>query len=253
MTEIVPSESPREVARYFQESGLFPDLRSEAQAFVKIVAGREMGLGPLAAVSGLNVIKGRVTFSANLLASMVKRHPVYDYRVEDHTEETCRIAFYQSGEEIGTSEFTIEDARRAGLAGQNWQRYPKAMLFARALTQGVRWFCPDVTSGTPAYVSEELTETVGHPETVDPRVRGDLEVPPDVSEGEVVNGTVEPTADLKRLADLVEEYELTEEAREGLREFVRDGGDEAVETAINLLEKGNLSALFAGLEWEASR
>ena len=81
MTDLVIHETPSQVARAFQESGLFPDLRSEAQAFVKIVAGQELGLGPLASVSGLNVIKGRVTFSANLLASMVKRHPSYDYRV----------------------------------------------------------------------------------------------------------------------------------------------------------------------------
>ena len=30
------------------------------------------------------------------------------------------------------------------------------MMFARALSQGVRWYCPDVTAGTPAYSPEEL-------------------------------------------------------------------------------------------------
>jgi hypothetical protein len=232
MTEIVPTESPREVARYFQESGLFPDLRSEAQAFVKIVAGREMGLGPLAAVSGLNVIKGRVTFSANLLASMVKRHPVYDYRVTDHTDEACRIAFLQNREEIGVSEFTVADAKRAGLGGMNWQKYPKAMLFARALTQGVRWYCPDVTSGTTAYVPEEVGDQVE--EVIEP------------------TEVVEPPSRLDYLGSLVDDYELTEEEREALRDFIRDGGEDAVESAIDLLENGNLAALLAGIEFEAA-
>lgn len=249
MNELVVNESPREVARYFQESGLFPDLRSEAQAFVKIVAGREMGLGPLAAVSGLNVIKGRVTFSANLLASMVKRHPSYDYRVEQHTGDACRIAFYQSGEPIGVSEFTVADARRAGLGGPNWQKYPKAMLFARALTQGVRWYCPDVTSGTAAYVPEELSDATGGAEISDGKVP-DFEMPSDP----VVVGA-EPTEqprDLDYLGSLVDDYELTEEERAGLRDFVRDGGQDAVSTAIDLLENGNLRALLAGIEFEAS-
>lgn len=232
MTDVVRHESPRELALYFQKSGLFPDLRSEAQAYVKIVAGQELGLGPLASVSGLNVIKGRVTFSANLLASMVKRHPLYDYRVTDHSDRICRIVFFQDGEEIGVSEFTIEDAKRAGLGGNSWSRYPKAMLFARALTQGVRWFAPDVTAGAPAYSPEELEET-------EPSVE-------DSSESD--RGV---WSRLNDLGALVDDYELDVDQRAALREYVRTGGSEAIETAIRLLEAGEPRALFAGIAHES--
>lgn len=235
MTEIVPAESPRELATYFQKSGLFPDLRSEAQAYVKIVAGRELGLGPLASVSGLNVIKGRVTFSANLLASMVKRHPAYDYRVAVHDDRSCQIVFFQDGREIGTSEFTVEDAKRAGLSGTNWTRYPKAMLFARALTQGVRWFCPDVTAGAPAYSPDEL-EDAGPPRREE--VRADAPK----------RGVWDR---LNELGALVDDYEFDEDQRAALRKFVSDGGRPAIETAIDLLEEGNPRALFAGIAYES--
>lgn len=228
MTELITTPTA-EVAARFQQSGLFPDLRSEAQAYVKILAGQELGIGPMAAVAGLNVIKGRVTFSANLLASLVKGHPVYDYRVAEHTAEACRIAFLQNGEEIGVSEFTVADAKRAGLGGQNWQKYPKAMMFARALTQGVRWYCPDVTSGTPAYVPEEIGEE------------------------EVVAEVVEEPRRVDYLAGLIDEFGFTDEERTGLREYIRDGGDDAIEVAIDLLEDGNPKALFAGIEYEARR
>jgi hypothetical protein len=239
MTEIVKSESPRELALYFQKSGLFPDLQSEAQAYVKIVAGRELGLGPLASVSGLNVIKGRVTFSANLIASMVKRHPLYDYRVQSHDDRLCRIEFFQSGESIGISEFSADDARRAGLGGQNWNKYPKAMLFARALTQGVRWFCPDVTAGAPAYVPEEI----GGDDPV--QVEAEVIETPEQRPREDVR--------LDYLATLVEEFEFDDDQKAALRDFVRAGGMNAIETAILFLEDGNTSALWAGMEYEVGQ
>ena len=235
MTELVQrdQDSPAVLARYFQQSGLFPDLQSEAQAYVKVVAGRELGLGPLASVSGLNVIKGRVTFSANLLASMVKRHPLYDYRVADHSERGCRIVFTEGGEEIGVSTFTLEDAKRAGLGGQSWQKYPQAMLFARALTQGVRWFCPDVTAGAPAYSPEELADG-------------------EVLEEVHVEATDRPEL-LEQLASEIEDYDFDEDQRAAIRDFVRAGGDNAIQTALALLREGNPTALFRGMQYEAEQ
>lgn len=225
MTELVHAP-PREVAQAFKASGLFPDLKSEAQAYVKVVAGAEMGIGPMASMTGINVIQGKPTFSANLLAALLKRHPAYDYRVKDHTDESCRIVFYQHGEEVGTSEFSMDDAKRAGVAGgQNWRKFPKAMLFARALTQGVRWHAPDVTAG-PAYVPEELEQ-----------------------EAEVVEVIEEPTP-LIELGELVRE-QLTDEEAAALREWLREGDlDEKAAQALELLQEGNKAALLAGLEFD---
>lgn len=148
---------PMTVARAFKESGMFPDLKSEAQAVVKIVAGQEVGFGPMAAMQAVQMIQGKPTFSANALAALVKRHPAYNYRTREHTAESCSIEFYEDGEPCGISTFSMADAQAAGLnRNQTWQKYPKAMLFARALSQGVRWYAPDVTAGAAAYVPEEL-------------------------------------------------------------------------------------------------
>lgn len=62
---------------------MFPDLQSEAQAVVKIVAGQEVGFGPMAAMQAVQMIQGRPTFSANALAALVKRHPAYNYRTRE--------------------------------------------------------------------------------------------------------------------------------------------------------------------------
>jgi hypothetical protein len=175
--DVFAGTDPASVARAFKASGMFPDLQSEAQAFVKVMAGRELGIGPMASMMGINMIQGKVTLSANLMASQVKASPVYDYIVREHTAESCSIEFLQNGEVCGTSTFTMEDARRAGLvkSGGAWMKYPKALLFARTLSQGVRWYCPDVLNGSPAYVPEELGaqvneegEAVQAAEEVDP-------------------------------------------------------------------------------------
>lgn len=148
---------PMQLGEVFAKSGWFKDSTDPAKAVVKIIAGREMGIGPMASMQGIHIIEGKPSLSANLLATQVKRHPAYDYIPRQVTDQGARIEFFQNGDPIGTSEFTMADAQKAGIAGkQNFRKYPKAMMFARALSQGVRWFCPDVTAGSPAYVPEEL-------------------------------------------------------------------------------------------------
>jgi hypothetical protein len=172
---------PIKLAEHFARSGYFKDAADLSKAVVKIAAGEELGLGPMGSMQGIHIIEGKPSLSANVLAALVKRHPVYDYIVRALTERGARIAFLQNGEPIGVSEFTMADAERAGIAGkQNFKRYPKAMMFARALSQGVRWYCPDVTAGSPAYVPEELGAEVdesGEPlEAEAPRADGEDEV-----------------------------------------------------------------------------
>jgi hypothetical protein len=41
-------------------------------------------------------------------------------------------------------------------AGSSWEKYPSNMLFARAISSGVRIYCPDVFNGNLVYVPEEL-------------------------------------------------------------------------------------------------
>jgi hypothetical protein len=136
-------------------SGLFPDLRSVAQAQVKVAAGRALGLDPVTAVAQLNVIKGRVTMSAQLMAALIKRSGKYDYAVVRLDATGCELAFAQGGREIGRCSFVEEDARRAGLLrGDNYRKYPEDMFFARCLSRGARRFCPDALLG--AYVGGEI-------------------------------------------------------------------------------------------------
>lgn len=159
------------IAKSFAESGMFTDTKQVAQAFVKIQAGQEIGIPPFAAMTGIHIIQGKPTIGAGLIASRVKGSGKYDYKVIQQDEKACSIDFYQGKELIGNSTFTMEDAKKAQT--KNIDKFPKNMLFARAISNGVKWFCPDVFSG-PVYVPEEMaqaeeqkTEDINHVEVVE--------------------------------------------------------------------------------------
>ena len=148
-------------AKAMSASGFFPDSKSAAQAVVKVLAGRELGFGAFASMTGVAVIQGKPVIGANLLAAAVKQTGKYNYRVTEHTAEVCRIKFLEGNQEVGISSFTMDDAKAAGLATKdNWKKYPRNMLFARAIANGQKWYAPDVFNGVTVYTPDEMGANV---------------------------------------------------------------------------------------------
>ena len=203
-------------AQAMAASGFFQDARQAAQAVVKILAGQELGVGPFTSMTGVYIIQGRPALSANIMAAAVKRSGRYNFRVSELSDTRCEIIFFEGGQECGRSVFTADEARKAGT--KNMDKYPRNMLYARAISNGVRWFCPDVLGGSPVYTPEELGASVNE-------------------DGQVIDVTVsepEPVHDEGLPAKLVERYAaLTRKAVDlGLEvEEITDGmtSDEVVE------------------------
>lgn len=212
MTNIVKHDTGMSLADLGQtlaRSGFFSDTREASQAIVKVLAGREMGFGPVASMTGIYIVKGRVSLSANIMAAAVKRSGRYDFRVRELSEKVASIEFFEvvanKRESLGTSTFTIEDAKRAGT--QNLDRFPKNMLYARAMSNGVKWYCPDVTGG-PAYTPDELGEVVNEDgEIIDARPM------PVVAQPAPVQPKREPT-----LSEQIAEFKPTAEFAPVVRE-----------------------------------
>lgn len=165
------------IAHAAVSSGYFPDIKRLSQAVIRLVVGQRLGLTPLQALTGLYFVQGRLAMSASLMASRIKESGKYDYRVVVLNDEECVIKFFQrlspgNWEEIGESRFSREDAVRAGLIkpGSAWEKYPRNMLFARALANGARWYCPDAILGAlelseaQSMAGEELVEIPSIPE-----------------------------------------------------------------------------------------
>ena len=147
---------PMTVAQVFKDSGMFPDIQTVAAACAKIIIGRGMGLTDFDAMTGLHIIKGKAVLASNLMAAAIKRAGKYDYRAAVN-DTACEITFFERNdakqwEEIGSSTFTMDDARRAQLNGDNWRKYPRNMLFARCISNGYKAFCPDALGAAPVYV-----------------------------------------------------------------------------------------------------
>ena len=153
-------------ANAMHASGYFGDVKSQAQAMVKVLAGAEIGLPPFASMSGIHIVNGKPTLGANLIATLVKNDPRYDYRVKRADNEVCVLAWYEGGAAVGESSFSIQEANAAGLTGkQTWKAYASDMLFARALTRGARRYAPGIFGGAPIYTPDEMgvdTDEDGH-------------------------------------------------------------------------------------------
>lgn len=195
------------IGKAFHDSGMFPDIRSAAQAIVKIQCGNELGIGPFQSMSGIHIISGKPTIGAGVMAAMVKGSGKYDYKVLEANEKVCKLEFYEGKVSLGTSSFSIEDAKKAGT--KNLDKFPRNMLFARAMSNGVKWYTPDVFAG-PVYVPEEMeqvTQDVSH-EVVSKRTLTDEQFQSalvKIQDGECIKGSTVTVYDWIRT-----ECELTE-------------------------------------------
>jgi hypothetical protein len=242
---VVPSD-PITLGNVLAASGFFADSREGAQAAVKVMAGQELGFGPIASMTGIYIVKGRVTLSANLMAAAIKRHPAYTFRVTEHTATVCTIDFYEDGEKIGTSSFSMDDAKTAGLTGsETYKKFPKNMLYARALSNGAKWYCPDVFGGaiyTPDELGEEVDGETG--EILNPTAPEPNPVEAEPVDAEVVGI---PTGDAEQIVTRAADLGVLDKLPLAVGHVVgRDViGDADPQTAVNRLA-GQLTGEQAG-------
>jgi len=145
----------------FAKSGMFPDIKNAAQGYVKILAGKELGLSPIQALNSFYFVNGRLGIMSQAVSALVKKSGKYDYQIVSHTDQECVIEFYLVNgdkKKIGTSKFDMKAAAKAGIINKDvWKNYPMNLLFARAMMNGVRFFCPDAISSL-TYSVEELRD-----------------------------------------------------------------------------------------------
>lgn len=188
-----------QISKAFVASGMFgTDMDKISKGITKIMAGQELGLAPFASMRAVHVIEGNATLSANTMAGMVKSSGRYDYEVKKKDLTGCDIDFFEirNGKrvKIGSETFDIDEAKMAGMfdpecpnaplehnlrniekrgrggstytkyntcnCKDNWKNYPKSMMFARCVSNGVRSYCPDVFSGMLVYTPDELNAQV---------------------------------------------------------------------------------------------
>jgi hypothetical protein len=139
---------------------MYKDMKTAAQAAVKLAIATELGLG-VVGMSTVHIVEGKPTLGYQAMLALVKRSGRYNYRFLERTDESVVMAWFEDGEKVGESKCDTDDAKRMGLLGKGpWQKYPRQMRTARAASEGVNTFCPDVMGGA-VYTPDELGAEVG--------------------------------------------------------------------------------------------
>lgn len=129
-----------------------------ANVLVALMAADALGIDKFTALQEMYVVNGKLGMSASLTQSLVRRAG-HRFRVLDSsaTAATVEIVRHDDPEAPFRVTFTMDDAKRANLSGSNWQKFPAAMLLARATTACARMACAEALSGL-AYTKDELSD-----------------------------------------------------------------------------------------------
>jgi hypothetical protein len=123
-----------------------------------VLAGRELGIGPMSSLQNLIVIDGRPSMTALLMRQLIfaAGHSIH---YQESTDFRCIVKGRRRGEEDWTTiTWTMDQAKKAGLEGKtNWRKYPKQMLQARATGELARLAFADCLGGM-GYLEDEISE-----------------------------------------------------------------------------------------------
>lgn len=120
--------------------------------------GAEIGLAPLQAMQSIAVINGRPSIWGDAMLALVRGSGLMEYITEAPTDAGCVCKLKRRGEPEVQREFSVEDAKKAGLWGKSgpWQQHPKRMMQMRARAFALRDVFPDVLRGV--HIGEEAQD-----------------------------------------------------------------------------------------------
>ena len=152
----------REQANVLVKTGFLPtSINTPEKAMAIMLTGKELGIPPMQALRGVDVIQGKPTIKPEMmLALCVKRIPGFKYcfGICDNESATFTCSRPEMLEPY-TNTFTMKDAITAGLSEKDiWKKYPGNMLRWRALGNALHIVASDVLVGV--YTPEEMGAVV---------------------------------------------------------------------------------------------
>lgn len=156
MSNIVPFDEKVRLAEAFAKSKLF-GMTDANQVLALMAVCEAEGIHPAKAVQEYHVIQGRPALKAD---AMLARFQNAGGKVEwkDYTDERVTGVFsHPNGGDLAVT-WTIEQATKIGLVkpGSGWQKFPRAMLRSRCISEGIRSVFPGSVTGF--YSPEEVED-----------------------------------------------------------------------------------------------
>lgn len=138
-------------AEMLSQSGMVPKIYTGKPADIVIAMqmGSELGLKPLQSLQNIAVVNGRPTIWGDAVIAICQNSGLLEDITEVVTDTEATVTVTRSGQEPHSVTFSMEDAKKAGLAGKTgpWSQYPKRMMKNRARAFALRDKFADVLSG----------------------------------------------------------------------------------------------------------
>ncbi|MDE2020796.1 MAG: hypothetical protein KGJ13_10705 [Patescibacteria group bacterium] len=155
MGDLVPYDQVERMANAIAKSGLF-GIKTVDQALALMAVAQAEGRHPGSVAKDYHIIQGRPALKAD---AMLARFQQAGGKVEWKTYTDCNVTAMFSHPNGGSVEivWTIEMAQRIGLSTKDsWKNYPRQMLRARVISEGIRTIYPGVIVGE--YTVEEVQD-----------------------------------------------------------------------------------------------
>ena len=177
MNAIVPFNDIERMAKAISSSSLF-GVKTADQAVALMLVAQAEGMHPAIAATHYHVINGRPTLKAD---AMLSRFQAAGGKVNwtVYTDDVVTGVFSHPQGGSVSVEWSVAKAQQAGLTkNPTWRQYPRQMLRARCISEGIRTVYPGVTVGV--YTPEEVQDFAPEPARPEPRlvdgVEPDIEV-----------------------------------------------------------------------------
>ena len=155
MSNIVPLSDIQQMAEVAATSRMF-GFKNPQEAMAIMLLCQAENLHPATAMRDYHVIQGRPALKADaMLARFQQAGGSVSWKTYTDAEVTGVFSHPQGGSLEVT--WTLEHAKRIGIANKdNWRNYPRAMLRARVLSEGIRAVYPGCVVGV--YTPEEVQD-----------------------------------------------------------------------------------------------
>jgi hypothetical protein len=164
MSQLITVNDIQTMANAVVKSQLF-GIKTVEQATALMLIAQAEGYHPALAARDYHIIQGRPTLKAEtMMARFQQQGGKVEWNVLTNEEVTATFSHPMGG--TATITWNMEMAKAAKLSDKdNWKAYPRAMMRARVVSEGIRTVFPGVVLGV--YTPEEVQDIPTQPQVKD--------------------------------------------------------------------------------------
>lgn len=146
------------LAQSIARSGIIPRhlINKPSDVLVLLMKGRELGIPPMQAIDGINVIQGKPTVSPQLMLALIYKHcpsAKVDVKASEESQTvTCTMSNNGSSHSVTWNKSKAQSMQL--LQKDNWKKQFMNMLKWRAVAECARVVFPHIIMGL--YTTEEM-------------------------------------------------------------------------------------------------